>query len=431
MAKNVIKELPRLESEGLISSEQSDEIRDFYRRESLQNSPKQRVIFGVLGALLVGLGIILILAHNWDELSRTTKTILAFSPLVISQIFGAWVLLKRKDSSAFKETVSVLIYLSIGACISLVSQIYHIQGSIAGLLSTWIILGFALIYLFQSGMTVILHLILATFYAMNTGYFSGDMASWGYWLFMLLIVPHYLLALNKNARSNTVSFLNWLLPLSLSISLGIIADGAEDLVILAYMIMGGIFYHIGNSGLFQKTVNNGWKIIGGVGSVGLLLGTTFEWFWDAMERYYTGSVNLIQREESFYVLLLLLIAAFTFSKWQRKRQDHLTDPIGYLFILFTVLSLLAIFTQPAAYVLVNLVALAFAVNYIRKGLKESDIQVMNFGLLIFAGLVGCRYFDWNLSFTLRGILFILVGVGFFLSNWYLVRKKREMEGGDE
>jgi len=397
----------------------------------LKNSPRQRVIFGVLGALLVGLGIILILAHNWDDLSRSMKTILAFTPLVISQGLGFWVLLKRSDSSAFKETVGVLIYLSIGACISLISQIYHIQGSVAGLLSTWILLGFALIYLFRSGMTAILHLILATFYAINTGYFSGDKPEWMYWIFMLMVVPYYLIAIERNSRSNTVSFLNWIIPLSLTISLGIITDRAEELTIISHMIMGGIFYHIGNSGIFHRTINSGWKVIGAVGSMGLLLGTTFEWLWEALERYGNGAHDLMVQDELFYIILLLIIGAYTFLKWQGSGSERWKDPIGYLFIIFTALSLTGMFAQPLAYVMVNLVALGYGIVYIRKGLNENDLQVMNFGLIIFAGLVGCRYFDWNLTFTLRGILFILVGTGFFFSNWYLMKKKKRLEGGDE
>ncbi len=427
----MIKELTRLEQEGLISAEQSDNIREFYRQEHLKNSPRQRVIFGVLGALLVGLGIILILAHNWDELSRLTKTILAFTPLVISQILGFWVLLKRPDSKAFKETVGVLIYLSIGACISLISQIYHIQGSVAGLLSTWILLGFALIYLFRSGMAAILHLVLTTCYAMNTGYFSGEMPEWLYWPFLLLVMPYYLGSLSQNSRSNTVSFLNWLIPLSLTVSLGIINNRAEELTVITYLLMGGVFYHTGSAGIFHRTINNGWKIIGAIGSMGLLLGITFEWFWEALERYGTGAHNLMEQDELFYIILLLVIAVFTFVKFHRVKIDRWQDPIGYLFLIIAALIPLGIISQPSAYVLVNFVALGYGITYIHKGLKENDLQIMNFGLIIFTGLVGCRYFDWNLSFTLRGILFILVGTGFFLSNWYLVKKKRLMEGGDQ
>ncbi len=36
---------------------------------------------GILGSLLVGLGIVLLVAHNWDEMSRQCKLSLLFLPL--------------------------------------------------------------------------------------------------------------------------------------------------------------------------------------------------------------------------------------------------------------------------------------------------------------------------------------------------------------
>jgi uncharacterized membrane protein len=40
------------------------------------------VLFSILGAALMGSGIILLLAHNWDQLSRVMRTVISFAPLV-------------------------------------------------------------------------------------------------------------------------------------------------------------------------------------------------------------------------------------------------------------------------------------------------------------------------------------------------------------
>ena len=40
-----------------------------------------RVILGSLGALLVGLGVIALLAANWEDFSRGLRTVIAFAPL--------------------------------------------------------------------------------------------------------------------------------------------------------------------------------------------------------------------------------------------------------------------------------------------------------------------------------------------------------------
>lgn len=50
------------------------------------------VLFGILGAVLIGGGIILLLAHNWEQLGRPARVAVAFAPLVLSQALAlpAW-----------------------------------------------------------------------------------------------------------------------------------------------------------------------------------------------------------------------------------------------------------------------------------------------------------------------------------------------------
>ncbi|MFT5306512.1 MAG: hypothetical protein ACI89M_002038, partial [Chitinophagales bacterium] len=39
-------------------------------------------------------------------------------------------------------------------------------------------------------------------------------------------------------------------------------------------------------------------------------------------------------------------------------------------------------------------------------------------------LVACRFFDSNLSFVFRGLLFILVGLGFFFVNYWMINRRK-------
>ncbi|WKN43561.1 hypothetical protein [Tunicatimonas pelagia] len=59
-----------------------------------------------------------------------------------------------------------------------------------------------------------------------------------------------------------------------------------------------------------------------------------------------------------------------------------------------------------------------------KGARQDHLGVLNYGLLIIAALVLCRFFDERLSFILRGTLFVLVGIGFFLTNYRMLRKRK-------
>ena len=128
------------------------------------------IVFGIFGAILVGLGIILLVAHNWDDLSRTTKSFFAFLPLVVGQILCGFVLIKKTDSVAWRESATAFLFFSVGACISLITQIYNIPGNLSSFLLTWMLLCLPLVYLMRSSITSLLYLTGITYYAVETSY---------------------------------------------------------------------------------------------------------------------------------------------------------------------------------------------------------------------------------------------------------------------
>ena len=69
---SLLKDIQDLVNAEIISDEVADKIQDYYRTKGSLSKNRLFVVFGILGAILIGLGIILIIAHNWDELSRLT-----------------------------------------------------------------------------------------------------------------------------------------------------------------------------------------------------------------------------------------------------------------------------------------------------------------------------------------------------------------------
>ena len=120
---SILKDLPELIKAGVISKDTAANIETYFKNKNGPTTNKLFVVFGILGAILVGMGIILIIAHNWDELSRSLKTFFAFLPLLIGQFFCGFALLKKPDSAAWRESTSAFLFFAVGASISLVSQI--------------------------------------------------------------------------------------------------------------------------------------------------------------------------------------------------------------------------------------------------------------------------------------------------------------------
>src|SRR4051812_17791367 len=99
-------QLPELVAGGAISSENARAIERHY--ESVKPRPNFGfIILAAVGAALVGAGIILLIAHNWDEFSRATRTIIAFLPLLIAQALVVFVLLRRNESRPWREVVAI------------------------------------------------------------------------------------------------------------------------------------------------------------------------------------------------------------------------------------------------------------------------------------------------------------------------------------
>src|SRR6187551_3181409 len=276
------KEITELLTAGVINQETAEKIENYYLSKAGPPQNKLVIVFGILGALLVSLGIILILAHNWDDLSRSVKTVIAFIPLVFGQVVCFYSLLKKEESTTWREAGSTFLIIAIGACISLIGQIYNIPGALAPFLFTWALLSLPVVYVMRSSVASLLYLIGITFYACEVGYWGyNSTESYLYWGLLLLVLPHYYYLFKQKPGSNFLTFHNWFIPLSVIITLGTIATEIEELMFIAYMSLFGLLYLIGNIPQLrdEKIRNNGYLVLGSLGTVSLLLGLSFYWFW--------------------------------------------------------------------------------------------------------------------------------------------------------
>lgn len=126
MKSKIRDELPELVKNRVISEETALRIRNFYSSQKSDANTKLFTVFGVFGALLIGLGIILILAHNWDDFSRSLKVVLAFLPLILGQFLTGYTILKKK-SSTWKEASGTVLFFAVGGSIALVKFITFLE----------------------------------------------------------------------------------------------------------------------------------------------------------------------------------------------------------------------------------------------------------------------------------------------------------------
>lgn len=423
------KDIPELLKAGVITPETAEGIRQFYKRNAGSSSNRLFVVFGILGAILVGLGIILILAHNWDELSRSTKTIFAFLPLVVAQAICVFVLLKRWESTVWRESATTLLFFAVGACISLVGQIYHIPGNLSSFFLTWMLLCLPLIYVMKSSAAALLYLLGITYYAAETSYFSYHVSDFYiYWALLIAVLPHYFLSLRNRPKSNFLLVGNWLIPVSLTIVLGTLSADASVLMYVAYFSLFALFYIIGNTPFFtdKDLRNNPYKVIGALGTLVLLFMCSFEGFWRELQSGLPLFKNWIMARE-FWVAILLSVAALLYLYRQQKNKPLRELPIlSPIFLVFIPIFIIGYFTTASA-VLINLIILAVSILKIVEGAKREHLGILNLGLSIITIWIAIRFLNTDLSFVIRGLILMTIGIGFFMAN-YLMLKKRKRNG---
>jgi len=422
------KDLQELINAEVISTDTAQDIQAYYQQRKDNTGNRLFMVFGVLGAILIGLGIILILAHNWDNLSKNIKLLIAFLPLVLGQGLCAFTLFKKSDSSTWRESSATFLLFAVGASIALVSQIYNLSGSLSSFLLTWILLTLPLTYIMRSSMVALLGLAGITWYTTIIGYDENFRDS-GYWHFLLLVgvlLPHYYLLYKKEPQSNALIFYHWGIPIAFMITLGTIATrSADDLMWVAYISLFGLFYLISNLSYFKKQAifRNGYKIIGALGTVITLLILSFDWVWEDLSRKAFKAATFFSSPDFVAALVISLLALVLLIRQLKHQSLKSIQPIDFVFLLFIILFVLS-FVFPLTVVLINFLLLGIGVLTIRKGAIENHLGILNYGLLIITALVLCRFFDTDLSFVWRGLLFVAVGIGFFITNYQMLQKRK-------
>lgn len=124
-------------SEGLIEPEQRERIRTYYKLETLPQVAQGRFTFVLLllGALLVGLGLITLIAANWVWIPRPLRALGAVGIMLSCQWLG-W---RRYETGSQRVGSALMLVgeMALGASIGLVAQWFQVSGSPAGLYLAW------------------------------------------------------------------------------------------------------------------------------------------------------------------------------------------------------------------------------------------------------------------------------------------------------
>lgn len=426
MSKQILNELRHLIHAQVITEETAQRIKDYYKDQPGQPSNRLFIVFGILGSLLIGLGIVLILAHNWDTLSKVVKLTVGFLPLFLAQVMAWYALAKKSDEPAWREGTAAFLFFAIAISISIVSQVYNIEGDLAGFLLVWMSLALPIVYVLRSSIASLLLILGITWYACEVGYFNYPYSNApAYWILLLLILPFYYLEfIRKNIRNNFFHFHSWFLVLSVTACLGVFAQDMGEVMMIAYISLFSGFVSMGQFRPFEsrRILGNAYLVCGSLGVIILLLTLSFRWYWEEVPR--GNADGLLAHSEIIVSIVLALVSIGLLAKLLQVKNWKDVNSKSYAFLIFIILFFVGARFPMLSQVLVNVLILLVAIHTIYDGAQQNHLGILNYGLVIISLLIGCRFFDTNFSFVIRGLLFIGIGAGFFIANYYMLQKRK-------
>ena len=427
-------QLPELVAAGVINSDNANAINRHYG-EAEPRTNFGFVILATIGAALVGAGIILLIAHNWDDLSRAARTVIAFLPLLIAQALIVFVLMRRNESRAWREVVAIFDVAAVATAISLISQTYQIQGSFDDFMRIWLLLSIPIVYLLRTTLGAIVYVVGAAVWLFSRwSFFGGAQNPNFFWLFLLLVIPYFLIRYRQDRHSRDTATLGLVLALASVFGLGSTADFTKsDLGMVAY---AGLFTTIYLAGMrfFPRSDErlSAVALIGGIGIGVTAVVLSFESIWHMTretpwgQRTAAGNVGLAI--ELLFPLVAICLAAIDFFRKQRRfslsaAAFPLVAAIAWEIANLCEYSNTSTNCSFAAATLLNCYTLLLGVDILARGIRSNSIARANFGLILIAALAVARFFDSDLSFVTRGLGFIVVGAGFLFANVLLFKKR--------
>jgi uncharacterized membrane protein len=423
------RELPDLVRREIVPAPVAARLRDHYGEPAPLVRPSTRAlgVFGVLGATLIGLGVILLLAHNWAELSRAARAALVFALLLGAQALGGFALLARRGSVAWTESTSGFLALSVGASLALISQTYQLPGEPRGMILIWMLLIAPLPYLFGAALPAIGYWVGITVWALMDPYHPTSLPLWA--LLAAIALPDLFRAARWRALSARNALQAWVVAVCLPLAMLVLFALESGTVWALFAPALGAAMVAASRIADERDLSQlglPFRFLGTLGLGSLVVVLSFG-MWDVLPLWPTEPEE-IWRARIASGLALLLVGFVLPWAWREARAKRwhrallLSAPVPFALALGAAEA----GEDVASVLLINAYGLGLGLAAVLAGLRAGRIGTTNAGMLLLAALIAARFVDADWSFLVRGLVFIGLGSAFLGLNLRLrARLQRE------
>ncbi len=425
-------EIDRWKAEGIVSAEQADRLRERYAAPA-ETVPWGLLVFATAGAIVIGLGVILLFAYNWGEIPKLGKLALVFLALIAAHTAGIRLLAREGWQPKLGEALAALGTMFYGAGIWLVAQIYNIDEHYPNGFLFWALGALAMAWAIRSTASGLLAVVLLAIWGCCESLDFRDPEFWS-----VLLVAGGLLPLAWQQRSalllaTALAAIQLLIAVNVgfwgapahaftaSLALGVLLVAAARLTeagrpdfaggagVMAFFGFGAFLvcayllsFHDAADNLLDWARPNGTRpTMASAFGWSLFAAGLAGWAWLARRRLLLRKVE-IRREE--WLLPIALVYCFGLAAMGARGWE--------LFVSWSF----------------NLMLLGFAIMWMWRGCQESRLRPTVVGSLLLGAVVLARYFDLFQSLASRGVAFIVLGVIFVAEAMYY-RKVRQQTGG--
>lgn len=420
--------------ERLISAEQAAQIRALYPAPPAA-APWGLIVFCGLGAVIVGLGIILLLAYNWDALPKFGKLGVIFGAIAVAH--GAGLLWRERGGwrSGLAEVAFLLGSMLYGAGIWLVAQIYHIDEHYPNGFLFWGLGALALAWVLRSVPQGILATVTLAIWGLGECWDFDRPAGWA-----LLLVAGGLGSLAWVRRSAVLLVV--VLAAVYALLLGSAgAWGGGSAAFAAALALGvGLVaaVRLRPAGVEYDGVVATLRLFGWLGFLSCSYLLSFDRLAGALLDWGEAAVGareqlIAYRWVPFGLAVVLwgrLLMRAQRGESPRVPWEEWLCPIGLLYCNLLGVTGTASGTLFVSLVF-NLICLGIAAMWMVRGCRDGLLRETVLGSVLLAVVVFARYFDLFESLATRGLAFLLLG-GLLVAEGFYYRRCRqtaESEGG--
>ncbi|MFH1857833.1 MAG: DUF2157 domain-containing protein [Candidatus Omnitrophota bacterium] len=430
--QNLFKEIGAWVEEGLITPAQADRLKDRYAKLPAYNRFVMSVF--ILGAILVGLGILLFIASNWQYLGKIFKVGLVFFFILGFDLLGYYFRFERKNDQKLGEALLFLGAISFGAGVWLIAQIFQIPYNYANGLLFWMLGIFPLAFLLRSKIILVLASLLLPIWLGVV--IAETPLRIVYPFFLLLAVVIYLTYRERQRISLFISIGSvyvWLMHylfVKCDSFGGPSAAGYSLLCTHLFIAYGCLLYGLGvfhsRTKLYAGFSATVYKLSGILAILLSNYSVTFVHHFPELSagKVYFPPISLLSY--LFYVLSGVVLVRSLLSP--QSEDEKKEAEIVYAILLLQVFGMhLGAFSASVLSAFYNLLLFGSILAFLYLGYLLREELIFRLALYAFALDVLTRYFDTFWKILPRSIFFTFGGLLLIFGGIYMERKRKLIE----